>query len=156
MGHEGETSFELLIPNQLGYEKLVRQTLAWLLPRLGFEAARIADVQTAVSEACINAIEHGNDGLPDRRVRVTLGYTHDQFCAVVADEGVRPCPSADQPCPTISQKLAGAAPARGMGLMLMRALVDEVRLLPPEAGQGNRCWLRVHRPCPRIADALPA
>ena len=153
MTHEWETSFELLIPNELGYEKLVRQTLAWLLPRLGFEAARVADVQTAVSEACINAIEHGNDGLPDRRVRITLGYTQDQFYAVIADEGVRPCDVCDVAPATITQKIAGLAPARGMGLMLIRALVDEVRMLPPEPGQGNRCWLRVYRPHPRVAEA---
>ena len=152
MAHEWETSFELLIPNELGYEKLVRQTLAWLLPRLGFGAARIADVQTAVSEACINAIEHGNDGLPDCRVRVTLGYDQEQFYALIADEGVRRCDISDAPAPTITQKIAGLAPARGMGLLMMRALVDEVDILPPEAGQGNRCWLRVHRPHTRAAE----
>ena len=153
MGHEWETSFELLIPNELGSEKLVRQTLAWLLPRLGFEGARIADVQTAVSEACINAIEHGNDGLPDRRVRVTLGYTREQFYALIADEGVRCCDLSITSPATISQKIAGLAPARGMGLQMMRALVDEVGFLPPEAGQGNRCWLRVHRPHAHVAEA---
>lgn len=142
---EPPTIFKLVLPSRLGAEKLVRHTLAWLLPRLGFDASRTADIQTAASEACINAIEHGNQESADLQVNVILSVTPECLDVVVSDDGAFDYRASDCPPATIEQKVAGLAPARGMGLMLMRALVDEVGFLPDTAGQGNCCRLRVYR-----------
>lgn len=139
-----DTIIELSLPSELGYEKLVRQAVAWLGPRLGFNAARVADIQTALSEACINAIEHGNQNLRDRRVDVQFHYSTDHFDAVIADEGVaRYQPAAVAPA-TIEQKVAGLAPARGMGLLMIDQLVDEAAFLPAALDRGNQYWMRVY------------
>ncbi len=145
MRREQPTTIELSLPNVLGYEKLARHTLAWLAARLGFDAARIADIQTAVGEACINAIEHGNQGDTRRRVQVAFSYEIDHLDAVIIDEGALPFGWLDGPCPTIEQKLAGLAPARGMGLFLISQLVDEAAFLPSCCEGGTRYWLRVYR-----------
>ncbi len=68
------TSIELSVPSKLGHEVVARQLVGWLGPRLGLDGARVADVQTAVSEACINAIEHGNCGMSDCRVTVAFFF----------------------------------------------------------------------------------
>ncbi len=141
------TAFELSLPSELGYEKLVRHTVAWLGSQLHFDAARIADLQTALSEACINAIEHGNRRQPGRRVGVAFSVTSTHLEAVVADEGIcRYRPS--ETCASIEQKLAGLAPERGMGLMLIGNLVDEAGFLPARRGRGNRYRMRMYRPQP--------
>lgn len=145
MGTEGCATVELSLPNELGYEKLARHTVSWLGSRLGFDAGRIADIQTAVCEACINAIEHGNQGLPDRRVHVAFSFARDHLDAVIGDEGALPWVDCDS-CPaTIEQKLAGFAPARGMGLFLISQLADEAGFLPSTPASGNRYWLRMYR-----------
>ena len=137
--------FHVSLPSEFGVEKLVRDALARLLPRWGLEAARIADFQTAVSEACINAIEHGNRGQVGTRLQVTLLLSPDHVDAVVADDAIVPFSEPEPLPPTIEQKLAGVAPARRMGLFLIRQLVDEAGFLPRESGVGNRFHLRIYR-----------
>jgi serine/threonine-protein kinase RsbW len=137
---------ELYLPSELGYEKLVRQAIAWLAPQLQLTAARVADLQTAVSEACINAIEHGNRMLAHLRLGVTLHMTDSYLEVVVSDEGIARFLPSSEPAPSIEAKLAGLAPARCMGLMLMLQLVDEVEFAAAEPGQGNRVRLRIYRP----------
>ncbi len=154
MADQGETNIELSLPNKLGAEKFVRHTLAWILPRLEFEAARIADVQTAVSEACINAIEHGNQCLPDKRFKVELSFNADHIDAVVVDDGVCAFPDCKGGPATIEEKVAGMAPARGMGLMLIGMLVDEADFVPAGMGHGNRVRMRVYRRPPSGAPRM--
>lgn len=143
MSGEPET-IEILLPNKLGYETLARDTVAWLGRRLGIEPERIADMQTAVCEACINAMEHGNQGVPDQRITVTFSYGPTHLDAVIADNGLQLYERSASAPATIQQKLAGLAPARGMGLMLIRQLVDEAEFLPAEHTQGNRYRIRLY------------
>jgi serine/threonine-protein kinase RsbW len=146
MNREQATTIELSLPSQLGYEKLVRQAISWLAPHLQLAAARVADLQTAVSEACINAIEHGNQLLSHLRLDVTFHVTDTYLEVVVADEGVVSFRAPATPPAPIEAKLAGLAPARRMGLLLMEQLVDEADFAAGEAGEGNRVRLRIYRP----------
>ena len=148
-----QTSFELALPSELGCEKLVRHVIAWLAPRLHFSAARTADIQTAVSEACINAIEHGNQGRADLRITVVFTVTPTHLEVIVADAGLAIYHAAESPPVSIHEKVGAGAPARGMGLLLIRPLVDEAEFLSPVPGQGNRFRLRFCRPPPGAALA---
>ena len=60
----------LTFPSELGYERLARDTVAAFAVRLGFDSERVENLKTALSEACINAIEHGNALLPGLRISV--------------------------------------------------------------------------------------
>ena len=142
---EQTRTIEVGFPSVLGYEKLARHTLAWLGPRLGLDAARVADVQTALAEACINAIEHGNAGRASCRVTVTFSYGPTHLDTVVRDEGVRRFEAPAAPPATIEEKLAGLAAPRGMGLLLINQLVDEAEF-EAHADDGNNCRLRVYLP----------
>ena len=141
-----QITFELTLPSQLGYEKLVRPLIAWLGQRLHFTAARTADIQTAVSEACINAIEHGNQGDTRLQVRVLFTVTHSHLEVVVMDAGISIYREPGTPPPSIHEKVTAGASPRGLGLMLMRQLVDEFEFLAPAPGHGNRFCLRFSRP----------
>jgi serine/threonine-protein kinase RsbW len=156
MSPEQPIIVELHLPSELGIEKLVRQTIAALAHRLELAAARVADLQTAASEACINAIEHGNQMRAHLHLFVTLCATRSYLEVVVLDEGVVRFQPPSVPAPTIWAKLDGLAPARGMGLMLMQNLVDEASFVAAEAGRGNRVRLRIYGSAqPRAAAWTP-
>ncbi len=72
MGHEGhmvrmldERTIEVSLPNMLGYERIAMQCAASFAKIVGFVPERVEDLKTAVSEACLNAMEHGNKCHPD-------------------------------------------------------------------------------------------
>jgi serine/threonine-protein kinase RsbW len=146
MGKKLKTRIELSIPSTLGYEKVVREVAASLARRLGFNGERIADLKTAVCEACINAIEHGNQCQAGCRIRVTFVVSASRLEVVVADHGHIKASDAEPAAPTIEQKLSGLASPRGMGLMLISQLVDEAGFLPMRRGKGNRFRLMLLRP----------
>ncbi len=133
--HNGKTSIELVVPSILGYEIVARGAVATFAHFIGFDQARIEDLKTAVSEACINAIEHGNQLQPDLPVHITSSYDGHRFTVEVSDTGTKPFGTITEP-KTIEEKLAGAASLRGMGIMLMAALADEF-LVEPSAAPGN-------------------
>lgn len=137
-------TIDLVLPSQLGYEKLVWHLIGWLAPSLTLAASRVADLQTAACEACINAIEHGNQLLTSRRVHVRLIMTAGYIEVVVRDEGAVRFQVAGTPQASIAQKVAEMAPPRGMGLLLMQALADECEIVAGGSGDGNRCRLRMY------------
>ena len=139
-------TFELSLPSKLGCEKVVRHLIAWLGQRLQFTPARTADIQTAVSEACINAIEHGNQGHSHLQITVVFTVTHTHLEVVVMDAGLSTYREPGTSPPSIHEKVTAGAPARGLGLMLIRQLVDELEFLAPAPGHGNRFCLRFSRP----------
>src|SRR6185369_13791000 len=92
-----KTAIELSIPSKLGFEKVARSVAASVGQKLCFDSERIADLQTAVGEACLNAIEHGNQCRPDLRISVRFLITTRRLEVVVADNGVcdKPLPPSD-------------------------------------------------------------
>jgi serine/threonine-protein kinase RsbW len=114
---------EVRLPSELGYEKVAMSTAAGMAKLMGFSNDRIEDLKTAVAEACINAIEHGNQLDSTLSVGVVLSTTDDELEIRVIDQGagvdVRP---AD---PDIDRKMSGDEDTRGMGMFLIQALVDE-------------------------------
>ncbi len=67
-----DRTVEVSLPNRLGYERIAMECSASFAKMVGFVPARVEDLKTAVSEACLNAIEHGNKGRPEARVVVTM------------------------------------------------------------------------------------
>ena len=144
MSRTYDCTIELALPSELGAEKRVRQTLAQVGAELQLGSARLADLQTAVSEACINAIEHGNQLRRDLRLDVTLRVAATHLEVLIRDAGIVPFHPPLTPPASIQDKLAGHAPARGMGLLLMQQLVDEVDFLAAAPGTGNCVRLRLY------------
>jgi serine/threonine-protein kinase RsbW len=129
---------ELRIPSAFGYEKMAMKLAEALARQMGFSDERVEDLKTALSEACLNAIEHGNrcDANTPVVVRFSLGV--DRLGIDVQDEGLGGPPPPDVPEPDIARKISGQERMRQMGLYIIRSLVDEAGFLPPESGMGNR------------------
>ncbi|MBV8674546.1 MAG: ATP-binding protein [Acidobacteriaceae bacterium] len=117
------TSVHVHLPSELGYEKVAMSTAASMAALMGFSKDRIEDLKTAVAEACINAIEHGNNLNDSLTVGVVLSTSDDQLEVKVIDDGagIRSNPVA----PDIDRKVHGEEDPRGMGMFLIQALVDE-------------------------------
>lgn len=130
---------EITFPGELGYEAIAREVVASFAQRVGLVPERIADMKTALGEAYINAVEHGNQLDPHLTIDIICTYDDHQLCIEVYDQGCKPFAPDATPL-SIDEKLAGLGPLRGMGLMLMTQLADEASFLPAPDG-GNCCRL---------------
>ncbi len=147
-------SIELSFPSEFGFEKVAREAVAAFARRVGFEQERIEDLKTALGEACINAIEHGNKLAPGLRVGVNCVCDEDLLTIEVCDHGVQPYQGCDD-APTIDTKLLGLAPLRGMGLLMITQLVDEASYTRrPEGGNCFRLALRRLTPPAKMPSTL--
>jgi serine/threonine-protein kinase RsbW len=117
-------SVEVSLPSRLGYERIAMDCSASFAKMAGFARERIEDLKTAVAEACLNAIEHGNKGHPDTRVLVTMNFKDDRFSVCVKDNGTGiPRIPRDQ---TVMRRIKNLEPPKGLGTYLIKQLVDEV------------------------------
>ena len=115
---------EVSLPNKIGYERIAMDCSASFAKIAGFAPGRIEDLKTAVAEACINAIEHGNQGHPDTRVLVTMNFKDDIFSVSVKDggDGIKKLPEDK----AVMQQIEKLEPPKGLGIYLIKQLVDEV------------------------------
>ena len=119
-----ERTVAVSLPNRLGYERVAMDCSASLAKIAGLGKERIEDLKTAVSEACLNAIEHGNKGRTDARVIVTMNFRDDAFSVSVMDEG-EGIPEMPE-IPDIEKKIEELETPRGLGIYLMKQLTDQV------------------------------
>ena len=117
---------EVNLPNEIGYERIAMACSASFAKIVGFIPERIEDLKTVVSEACLNAIEHGNKGDPDARVNITMHYKENAITVSVMDEGtgVEKIPAE----PDILKKIEKLETPRGLGIFLIKQLADQVDL----------------------------
>ncbi len=123
------------VPSQPGNERQVMEEVGRIVARLGLEHARLERLQTAVAEATMNAMEHGNRYRPDLPVEIEIvitdGSPSGQELAVrIRDHGgkgeSREIPQPE--LPDLDAKLAGLQTPRGWGLFLIKNMVDEMRV----------------------------
>jgi len=133
------TTVEVRLPSRMGFEKVAMSTASAVATLMGFHQDRIEDLKTAVSEACINAIEHGNRLNEDCSVNVVLSAGADELEVKVIDsgKGMQHMP----PKPDIDRKIHGDEEPRGMGVFLIQALVDEAEWV--KGTNGNCSYVRL-------------
>jgi serine/threonine-protein kinase RsbW len=100
--------------------------------KMGFTEDRIEDLKTAVAEACLNAMEHGNKMDTSTKVGITLTVEESRLQVTVKDEGKG---VGEIVSPSIERKIEGKDKTRGWGIYLIKSLMDEVKFEPsPEGG----------------------
>jgi serine/threonine-protein kinase RsbW len=129
------TTVEVRLPSRMGYEKVAMGTAAAMAKLLGFPPERVEDLKTAVAEACINAIEHGNRLNEMLSVGVVLSAGPHALEVKVIDDGKG---MKTQPHkPDIDRKMLGEEDPRGMGMFLIQALVDEAEWVAGTDGKSS-------------------
>ena len=137
------TTVEVRLPSRLGFEKVAMSTAASVAKLMGFREERIEDLKTAVAEACINAMEHGNKLDESLIVGVILSMDETSLEVKVLDTGTGP-PSGVH-TPDMDKKMHGEEASRGMGMFLIQSLVDEAEWVSsPPAGSYARLVIRLN------------
>jgi serine/threonine-protein kinase RsbW len=132
---------DIHIPNILGSEKIAMEQVASLAKEIGFNDSRIEDLKTAVSEACTNAIEHGNKTNASTRVAISLSIDKKRLKVSVEDSGNGIKKHFKEP--DIEKKIEGTEPSRGWGVFLIKKLVDDLQF-EPKADGGNVTTMVIH------------
>ena len=125
---------ELEIPARPEFVALVRLVVSSVAStRRVLAEERIDDVKLAVSEACTNAIEAHGVVQTNDHVVVRLVEGDDRLEVLIDDRGRGFDPGAlpDHPPVTDPERLNFE---RGLGIPLIRTLVDEVRFDPSDEG----------------------
>ena len=124
---DNDKSVEIILANQLGFEKVAVACSASFAQLFGFPNNRIEDLKTVVGEAFSNAMQHGNLGRSDAKVKVSLECDNGALVVRVMDEGVGL--ESVPPEPDIDEIIEQEKVITGFGLFLMRQLADEVEFL---------------------------
>jgi anti-sigma regulatory factor (Ser/Thr protein kinase) len=141
-GSEWETLVELSIPSEVGNERVAMRGVREALEPLGLPAKTLDNLGTAVAEATMNAMEHGNRYQADAPVRVRVELSSESVAVNITDAGNDPI-DIDTEVPDLEKKLASVQTPRGWGLFLIQNLVDEMQASNDDNGHTVR--LVVHR-----------
>ena len=127
-----DRTVEVNLPNVSGYERIAMECSASFAKIGGLVKERIEDLKTAVAEACLNAMEHGNRDHPDSRVIITMYLGDKDFKVSVMDagDGMAVIPQHID----IRRKIEGLEPPNGLGLFLIQQLVDQVEFKKMNGG----------------------
>lgn len=146
MHPQGNRVVELRIPSELGYEKIAREAVATVARRLNFGEEKIEDIKTAISEACTNAIRYGSGSDARMKVVVVLTADEDKLDILIKDPGAGGAPPLDVTIPDINGMIEGKARFGGMGLYIIRELVDEAGFVEADdEDEGNQFRMVIYR-----------
>ena len=126
-GAGGALLADFTIPSAPDNERQAMAQVAAAVAVLDLPADRLERLKTAVGEATMNAMEHGNRYDPDLPVAIRVQTTADALIISITDHGGgQAIPEVNTP--DLDAKLAGLQSPRGWGLFLIRSMVDEMRV----------------------------
>lgn len=126
-GEVWRTLAEFAVPSEVGNERLAMNRVADAVQEMGLSSARLERLKTAVAEATLNAMEHGNKYRAELLVTIRVRASKRVLSVSVIDQGGgRAIPSPKTP--DLEAKLAGLQSPRGWGLFLIKNLVDEMHV----------------------------
>jgi serine/threonine-protein kinase RsbW len=141
----------LSFPARADYLLLARLALSGLARRIRIDEEVLADLKLAVTEACGNAVRHAysNGG---GRIDVAFVVAPDRLEMIVEDEGSG-----------VTLPLEGAATTEadpslepyesGMGMAIIRAIVDELEVRDGHDGRGTVVHMTKYLTPPAVADS---
>ncbi len=121
------TLAELSIPSEPGNERRAMERVAEAVRDLNLPEQRLERLKTAVAEATLNAMEHGNKYRAEVPVLIEVSASEADLSVKITDEGSGP-PVFDAETPDLEAKLEGLQTPRGWGLFLIKSMVDEMRI----------------------------
>jgi anti-sigma regulatory factor (Ser/Thr protein kinase) len=122
------TLAELSIPSEPGNERQASEQVARAVSGLGLPERTLERLKTAVAEATMNAMEHGNRYNPNIPVKIQVWLLEERLLVRIIDRGGSPLPSPNAQRPDLEAKLEGMQTPRGWGLFLIRNMVDDMRV----------------------------
>jgi serine/threonine-protein kinase RsbW len=120
---------DLVIPSDLAEVRRIQCDVKEALAAAHFDERDLFSVELALEEALVNAIKHGNQLDPEKKVLVQYAIDDKCFHIRIEDEGDGFCPE-DVPDPTLPENLPKPC---GRGLLMIRNFMTEVTY----HGRGN-------------------
>lgn len=115
------------VPSEPGNERRAMERVAETVQKLGLSHRRLERLKTAVAEAVMNAMEHGNNYRSELPVAIqVLGSETSLLVRVVDQGGGQPLPAPETP--DLEAKLASQQTTRGWGLFLIQNMVDKINV----------------------------
>ncbi|HET6771100.1 MAG TPA: SpoIIE family protein phosphatase [Actinomycetota bacterium] len=118
---------EFTVPSEPGNERVAMRRIGEEVGGFRLSSARLERLKTAVAEATMNAIEHGNKNQPEKPVSIRLTASDDAVTVRITDSG-RGQQIPESETPDLEAKLAGEQTSRGWGLFLIKNMVDEMNI----------------------------
>jgi len=134
-----------------GSERVALTQVANSVAHLNLPPRRLEKLKTAVAEATMNAIEHGNDNRPDLAVNIEVFYSGTEITITITEHGGRGDPGwADEgggaEIPDLARKLSGDQEPGGWGLFLIRRMVDGMEVTAEGERRTVRLTMRTPEP----------
>ncbi len=115
----------LIVPARFDQLDTLRRFAVQAAADAGLKEPALSAVEMAVDEACSNIVEHAYAGIRDGQIECTCGSTQDAFIVILRDRG-RSFDILNVPPPDLTSDLEERH-VGGLGIFLMRHLMDEVR-----------------------------
>lgn len=138
------------VPSQPGNERLALAKVAEAVTGLGLTEAGLERLKTAVAEAAMNAIEHGNHNRAEVPVEVEVLQFGTEIVVGISDSGGAAADATAEE-PDLAGKLEGRQSPRGWGLFLIRNMVDGMDVTTE--GARHTVWLTMHTAAPAAEGA---
>ncbi|MGF1473104.1 MAG: ATP-binding protein [Rubrobacteraceae bacterium] len=122
------TLADFSLPSQPGNERQAMERVAESVHDLGLDGRNLERLKTAVAEATMNAMEHGNEYRAEAPVVIRVLASAEELSVFITDEGGDPVPAPDTQTPDLEAKLEGMQTPRGWGLFLIQNMVDEMHV----------------------------
>ena len=127
---------KLCLPGKPEYVGTVRMAIAHVAAHTGFDIEAIDDIKVAVSEACTNIIRHSHTHV-DFTYDVIIEREEGSLVITVRDSG------AGFDTEGYVEPVPGETRGSGMGIFILRALMDEVDI-QSEIGVGTNIRMTKH------------
>jgi anti-sigma regulatory factor (Ser/Thr protein kinase) len=122
---------EFRVPSEPGNERIAMWQVAEAVRDLDLPQKRVDQLKTAVAEATMNAMEHGNKFQSEVPVLVRVFASRASLSVGITDQGGAP-PDVHAQTPDLEAKLANLQTVRGWGLFLIENMVDELHVTSDE------------------------
>jgi anti-sigma regulatory factor (Ser/Thr protein kinase) len=122
------TLADFSVPSEPGNERLAMETVAEAIRDLDIRGENLERLKTAVGEATMNAMEHGNKYRSEVPVEIQVVVVDRDLMVRITDSGSGPPPAQGGDMPDLEAKLEGMQTPRGWGLFLIKSMVDEMSI----------------------------
>jgi serine/threonine-protein kinase RsbW len=122
---------DFTLPSVPGNERRAMEEVARAVSGLGLPERTLERLKTAVAEATMNAMEHGNHYRAEVPVVIEVSASDAELSIKITDEGSGP-PAFHSERPDLEAKLEGMQTPRGWGLFLIKNMVDDMNVTGDE------------------------
>ena len=119
-----QKKYQLKIPSQSDNLAIIRDVVAKVASRVGFDTDEASKIELAVDEACTNVIKHAYTNNSNQMIEVSIKVDQKKLIITVADKGKGFDPDKIK-LPDLNESIKEGRKG-GLGLCLIKTLMDKV------------------------------